>query len=743
MEERGHIVVAAYATLWRQRERRLPARLKLEPRDVAHDHHELDRAADAQADHNPLTITASGGVTSTGSGQDAIDGGPGTLWSIVNGGKIASTNDGLSLRGGAKVTNQAGASISGQGANGAGIFVMGGHATVTNGGSISGPNHHGILINAGGTVTNSKAGSNQRQHTGVFMQSVHRLDQQRRHISSNGSDGTAAYLESGGSITNLTGGTITGAKFGAFIEAGGTVTNSGTITGSTYDGVVLGHGGTVINNAGALVTAGSVGIYVKYRSPGTITNAGTVRGTGANGTGIDLADGGSLSNAVGATIAGSVFGVFTNGGTATVGNSGSISGAKYDGVALEAGGTVTNQANATITGASNGVYTRAGGGLTNSGSVTGQVAGADLGQGGTLTNNAGGTISGNSFGVFTSGAAGTVNNSGTLSGGHGVALEAGGSLTNNAGASVTGTTSGLFTQGSAATVVNAGTITGTAAGSTGADVEGGGSITNNSGGSIIGTSYGVFLTGGNGTVSNNGTIGGASYAVKFADGVTNRLVVSAGAVFNGAVGGGSGSQSTLELAGGTGSIAGLSGGSGTATENGASWFFLHFNNLAVDAGANWTLTGTDQAATITNNGTVNVTGSLDVTSAIDPTSSGVFLLNGGASLEVAAALGTATRFSFATGSKLTVDAAGSFGTGVGTSGYAGPNLQNFASGDTIDLLNFGNAGSSFTYNAGSGLLQLNNGAAQSASLDFQTSSLSGSSFQLASDGGNGTLVTRV
>ena len=184
-------------------------------------------------------------------------------------------------------------------------------------------------------------------------------------------------------------------------------------------------------------------------------------------------------------------------------------------------------------------------------------------------------------------------------------------------------------------------------------------------------------------------------------------------------------------------------GSGTATQNGSSWFFLHFNNVAVDAGANWTLTGTDQAATITDNGSVNVTGSLDVTSAVDPASSGVFLLNGGASMEVAAALGTATRFSFATGSKLTVDAAGSFGTGVGTSGYAGPSLQNFTSGDTIDLLNFGNAGSSFTYNAGSGLLQLNNGAAQAASLDFQTSSLGGSTFQLASDGGNGTLVTRV
>ncbi len=336
----------------------------------------------------------------------------------------------------------------------------------------------------------------------------------------------------------------------------------------------------------------------------------------------------------------------------------------------------------------------------------------------------------------------SVTNNARRPGSHGVALEAGGSVTNNASASIAGQVAGVLVQGGAGTVTNAGSITATASGGAGADLEGGGTIANQAGGTLSGSAYGVFLDS-SGTVANNGTISGASYAVRFAPGGTNRLVVNPQAVFNGAVGGGSGANSTLELgSGGTGTISGLWDGTGTAAENGSSWFFLSFNALAADSGASWTLTGTDREATVTDNGTLAVSGSLDVNGAIDPASTGVFQLDSGASLEVASALGGNSQMQFLGSSELKIDNAGQFGTNVGQASYAGPQLQGFAAGDTIDFLNFGSAGATFTYNASNGVLQLTNGAAQAASLHFQASSLGGSVFQVAGDGGSGTVLTR-
>ena len=57
-------------------------------------------------------------------------------------------------------------------------------------------------------------------------------------ISGTGTQGTGVYLENNGNVTNTSTGTITGQKFGAFIEGGfGTIANYGSISGATYDGV--------------------------------------------------------------------------------------------------------------------------------------------------------------------------------------------------------------------------------------------------------------------------------------------------------------------------------------------------------------------------------------------------------------------------------------------------------------------------------------------------------------------------
>ena len=137
--------------------------------------------------------------------------------------------------------------------------------------------------------------------------------------------------------------------------------------------------------------------------------------------------------------------------------------------------------------------------------------------------------------------------------------------------------------------------------------------------------YGVFL-GGPGTVTNLGSISGRSYAVDFSvNSSANLLQVGAGATFTGSVNGDGGA---IEL---------LSGGAGTIGGISNSGQFWGFQSLNVDAGGNWTLTGSDAIANVTDNGALTVNGSLDVTSALNAASTGAFDLGAGGVLEVASA----------------------------------------------------------------------------------------------------------
>jgi hypothetical protein len=79
---------------------------------------------------------------------------------------------------------------------------------------------------------------------------------------------------------------------------------------------------------------------------------------------------------------------------------------------------------------------------------------------------------------------------------------------------------------------------------------------------------------------------------------------------------------------------------------------------------------------------------------------------------------------------------------VGTSTYAGPQLQDFAAGDSIDLKGFGAAGAAFQFDSATGILQITNGAAQHASLNFQPASLGAGTFHAATDGNGGTFISR-
>ena len=386
-------------------------------------------------------------------------------------------------------------------------------------------------------------------------------------------------------------------------------------------------------------------------------------------------------------------------------------------VGLYAGGSVVNLAGGQLTGQKAGVYiSGAPGSVSNSGAISVSASGwpaIDLEAGGSVTNNAGGTITGTSFAVYEFGGSSIVSNA--------------------AGASMTSGSVTIFMRGDANKVTNSGVITSPF--NTSVELYGNGDVvTNTAGGVISAGSYAVFL-GGPGTVKNLGSISGKNYAVDFAvNSSANLLQVGAGATFTGSVNGDGGAIELLS--GGAGTIGGISGNSGQF------WGFQSLSN--VDAGGAWTLTGSNAIANVIDNGALTVNGSLNVTSAVNPASTGAFDLGAGGVLEVASATGAQTEMDFLGASRLVVDNAALFGTGIGGTSYLGSQLEDFGAGDSIDLRNFSASGAALAYDPSSGLLQLSNGGGALATLDFQQSTLGSGSFHLAADAsGSGLLVTRV
>jgi hypothetical protein len=116
----------------------------------------------------------------------------------------------------------------------------------------------------------------------------------------------------------------------------------------------------------------------------------------------------------------------------------------------------------------------------------------------------------------------------------------------------------------------------------GVKLENGGTVINQSGG-VIGSLYGVAIQGGSGTVVNYGSVSGTKDSVKFAAGYANRLIVDPGATFSGTVDGGNAPDSTIV------STLELASGASAGTVNGSH--YVDFDQIAVDAGAGWTLAG--------------------------------------------------------------------------------------------------------------------------------------------------------
>jgi hypothetical protein len=395
-----------------------------------------------------------------------------------------------------------------------------------------------------------------------------------------------------------------------------------TIINGSYmhAGVVLPGGEILTNTMTGTISAPAYAVYAAAGGPAsTVFNSGVIAGGSA---GIDLRAGGAVTNAAGASISGTGYGMITVGDPGTVSNSGLISGASMGGVGLDDGGTVTQSASGTIGGGNYGVRLAgaaigAPSTVANAGSITGghtgiyggTPAGADavvnaglvlgttgggviLTSGGVITNQSSGTISGGGLGIYVRGGGGTIVNLGLVTtsgvGRIAVDLAAGGTISNQSGATIDGQADGVVVSGGIATVTNAGTINGPT--DVGVLLYSGGTVTNAAGGTITGGSYGVQL-GSAATVVNAGLIAGGTDAIQLNAGTTNRLVIDPGAVFNGDVNGGnapgSGAVSTLELA----------SGASVGTISGFGVQYQGFGAIAIDNGARWSVGGTIAAGT--------------------------------------------------------------------------------------------------------------------------------------------------
>lgn len=633
--------------------------------------------------------------------------------------------------------------------------------TVANQGSVVGISGYGIALEAGGAVTNA-ASALVSGYFGVFTKggsgSVDNAGTIAVTVASTRGEGVA--LMAGGTVVNETSGLIQAYRAGVYIRNGaGTITNAGTIAvlpGDTRgDGIALFGGGTVTNAASAVIQAYHVGVYARNVAA-TVTNAGTIAG---GNRGISLLNGGLVSNAATGTISGASSAVDIENAVGTVLNTGTISGS-FLSVYLLGGGSVTNAASGAIVGGSHGILARnVAATITNAGSIQG---GIELDLAGTVSNAATGVVTG-SDAIFMQNAAGTVANAGTVSGSlQGIYLYNGGLITNAGSASISGGGQGVYIRNADGTVINAGTIAGgTPIGGLQGVYLASGSVTNQAGGTIIGyltgvfignagamvdnegiitatSGYGVSLAAGSGnTLINGGTItGGTGKAVDFGGaGGGNRLVVDAGAVFNGHVVA-HGSNNILEFASTAG--AGVITGLGTQ--------FTGFDTIVVDAGAQWALFGSNTIAagtTLIELGTLTGTGTLvnDGTIITDPSTIAFDgELQGSGTIHIGASSNVVFNGDVGGGQEVHfVDATGTLA--LGKPGSFGGTVSGFQAGDAIQFTSLPNTGS---ITAGVDLtnhLTLSSGGTLLASIQLDSAQpFSNSTFSVTSQTGGTTNI---
>jgi hypothetical protein len=200
-----------------------------------------------------------------------------------------------------------------------------------------------------------------------------------------------------------------------------------------------------------------------------------------------------------------------------------------------------------------------------------------------FTVTSGGKIAtGDIYGIYSTLSGASLQNNGNISstnaGGSGVGFKDIGSITNTGAIYGPGAGVALYSSGVVSNATANAGINGGFAGVIGVTAP----ITVDNAGTISGGAFGIYLRYG-GTVQNNGTIAvtAGNYAIAFGGTAGgNRLIVDSNAVFTGIVRNQTAYETTIELAAGAGTLAGV----------GVS--FAGFTNLEFDTGAQWDVTGT-------------------------------------------------------------------------------------------------------------------------------------------------------
>lgn len=583
-------------------------------------------------------------------------------------------------------------------------------ASVTNLGTVVSTYSYGIQLSGGGSVANAGTAS---LIEGYFS-----------GVSISGSAGTVTNLG-----TILAGSTY--ATAGVSLGAGGSVDNSGTaslIEGYSY-GVEISGGAGTVTNAGTI--EGGSGIVLESAGA-EATNSGTVLATGSGGNGIALYDGGSVYNGgAGALVEAANDAILVEGATGTVTNAGTLKSRSGFAVALDAGGTFDNKGDA-----SGGVYLGASGTVVNSGTIAAGSKAVFLADGGVVNNTS--SIAGQ-IGVYGLGSVSLVNSGLISAKGHassGVYLYAGG-VTNSGIITAKDSGSAGIILATSGTITNTGTVASTGLGGAGIVLYAGGNVYNSGTASLIKGAVGVYDIAGTGTVTNGGVIAGSEASGTGVDLAKGGTVVDSGAI-SGVLAvylGGSGNN-LLELdpgasisgsvvAKGTSNLLELTSAAATGTLSGLSEF-TGFDQVTINAGAVWRMSGSDPGLTASNNGTILVEGG-DTLVLGAVSGSGTVSVASFGTVEFAGAVATGQTFVFS-------DATDTLQLGDANAFAA--TIKDFRPGDIIDL--FGQAATKLAFS--SGKLKVFDGQTL-----LETLQVSGSfkthEFALQSDGHGGTEIT--
>ena len=360
-----------------------------------------------------------------------VGGGPAT---VANFGTVeAAYNSGVVLIAGGSVTNGAPSDTIALISGGTyGVYAIQA-ATVANFGTVQGTSAIGVLLDGGGSVTNGSASDVTAlisgRSSGVLAQYGGGPTTVTNFGTIKAAETGGVLLIAGGSVTNGaasdTTALISSFSYGVYAHQAATVVNFGTVQGTSGVGVFLYSGGSVTDGSASDVTAVISGKYFgvfagDYFAPGnaaTVVNYGAIQGA----YGVYLYGGGAVTNGSAsdttALISARIEGVVAGGGVARVVNFGMIEGDQSTGVELRPAGTVINFG--TISGGVDSVLFESAGDrlIARAGSVfIGEVVGgggalalagvgtiSGLGGGGTLTGAVSASFSG--FGVYEIGGA--------------------------------------------------------------------------------------------------------------------------------------------------------------------------------------------------------------------------------------------------------------------------------------------------------------------------------------------------